>query len=165
MAKNETHKTSKVAADNANIVAIEPKATIGLEPAPSKAVTAKPTIVAATKTAVTETVAAVTKAAVTKAVAAAKPKRADRDSCKAARTEIHALDTITTTDKVNNARQGSLRYNIVEAIRTSPRVKEACSQEVYGAAGTKHATTPYRVKLVDVGFAAGNGFITTSKPE
>ena len=162
MAKTEIAKTkpSKVATDNANIEALKPKATIGLEPPTSTLVVAKPTIVAATKTAVTETIAAVTKAA-----KETKPKRADRDGCKASRVTIHPLDHIAPTGKVNDARQGSLRYNIVEAIVGSPTVKSACSKEVFGAPGTKHEKLGYRVKLVDVGFAAGNGFITTSKPE
>ena len=145
MAKTETPKTgTKVATANTNVETLKPK----------------PTIVATTKTAVTETIAAVTKV-----VKDSKPKRADRDGCKAKRVEIHPLDIITPTGKTNDARQGSLRYNIVEAVITSATVKAACSKEVNGATGTKHEKLPYRVKLVDVGFVVGNGFATTRKPE
>jgi len=145
MAKsNPTPKTPKVAVASAIVETLKPL----------------PTLVAATKQEVASAVVAVTKA-----TKEAKAKRADRDGCKDARTTIGARDSIHPTGKTNDARQGSLRYNILEAILSSARVIDACAKEVHGAPGTKHETLPYRVKLVDVGFAAGNGFITTNKPE
>ena len=96
MAKsNPTPKTPKVAVASAIVETLKPKVAVP---------------------ATTQKEVAATVVAATKAVKEAKAKRADRDGCKDARTTIGARDAIHPTGKTNDARQGSLRYNILEAI-------------------------------------------------
>lgn len=83
---------------------------------------------------------------------------ATREACKEARKELDARAGIKSTGKPIAARAGSLRYNILKAIMESKTGVEACQKEVNGPG--KHETTPYRIKMVDVGFAIGNGYIT-----
>lgn len=84
--------------------------------------------------------------------------RATRDACAVVRKEMLITDLITPA-KPNNARQGSLRYNIIEAVQKSKTVGEAVTKQVNGTG--KYANDPYTIKKVDVGFCLGNGFITT----
>jgi hypothetical protein len=101
-----------------------------------------------------------TPVAVDNAPATKTPKTATRDACKEVRKDLDARATITPTDKAIDARKGSLRYNILEAIRKATTVVDACSHEVNGPG--KHAVDPYTIKKVDVGFAIANGYITVS---
>lgn len=87
----------------------------------------------------------------------AREHRATRDECATQRKELLVTDHIVK-GKANNARPGSLRFNIIAAVQASKTVADACAKEVNGTG--KYAETPYRVKKVDVGFCLGNGFIT-----
>lgn len=87
--------------------------------------------------------------------------RATRDACAVSRKELLITDKLAPTAKVNNARAGSLRYNIIEAVRRSNTVGAALTQKVRGTG--KFADTDYTVKKVDVGFCLGNGFVTATK--
>lgn len=117
---------------------------------------AKPAIVPVAKAVPTAKAADAPVSAETKT---AKPARATRDACAAVRKELSITDTIVV-GKANNARQGSLRYNIIAAIQGSKTVAEAMDKQVNGAG--KYASEPYGIKKVDIGFTIGNGFITTT---
>lgn len=86
--------------------------------------------------------------------------RVDRETCAAARKDADPRSAIKATDKPNNARPGTMRHAIIEAVRSAKDIVDACTKEVNGAEGTKHAEVPYRIRKVDVGFCIANGFIT-----
>jgi len=95
---------------------------------------------------------------------------ASRAACTAARAQWLASCALAGTlpqavgvkpgMRPNDCRPGSLRHAIVAAITAAPTVGAALASLVYGPAGSKHASTPYRVRPVDLHFAATNGYIT-----